>query len=120
MKIIVYIQSSEGKINPISLESLVAAQKLKENKGAEIYAATFSDDIANQLTTYDVNGVLHINNENLLAYSPLHYIEMIGTQAHVTLFTTFYNKWILSFTSDICRKKSKNPCSYDFFSCAVY
>ena len=48
MKIIVYIQSSEGKINPISLESLVAAQELKNLKSAEVYAATFSGDIASQ------------------------------------------------------------------------
>lgn len=89
MKIIVYMQSSEGKINPISLESLVAAQKLKENKGAEIYAATFSDDIANQLTTYDVNGVLHVNNENLLNYSPLHYIETFS-QLHANYHPDFF------------------------------
>ena len=49
MKVIVYIQSTEKKINPISLESLVAAQKLRENKAAEVYAVTFSSDIANQL-----------------------------------------------------------------------
>ena len=57
MKILIYIQSSEGKINPISLESLVASQKLKEAKNAEIYAITFSNQIASQLTNYDVDGV---------------------------------------------------------------
>ena len=30
MKILVYIQSAEEKINPISLESLVSAQQLKK------------------------------------------------------------------------------------------
>ena len=75
MKIIVYIQSNEEKINPISLEALVAAQKLKESKSAEIYAATFSNDIANQLAVYDINGVIHVDNKNLSEYSPLHYIE---------------------------------------------
>ena len=75
MKVIVYIQSNEEKINPISLEALVAAQKLKESKSAEIYAVTFSNDIANQLVAYDLNGVIHVNNENLSEYSPLYYIE---------------------------------------------
>ena len=75
MKIIVYIQSNEEKINPISLEALVAAQKLKESKSGEIYAATFSNDIANQLAVYDINGVIHVDNKNLSEYSPLHYIE---------------------------------------------
>ena len=75
MKIIVYIQSTEGKINPISLESLVAAQELKSSKSAEVYAATFCTDIASQLTSYDIDGVMHINDEALSTYSPLHYIE---------------------------------------------
>jgi electron transfer flavoprotein alpha subunit len=75
MKIIVYIQSSEKKINPISLESLVAAQKLKETKSAEVYAATFSGDIASKLTAYDLDGVMHIDDGGLAEYSPLHYIE---------------------------------------------
>ena len=75
MKIIVYIQSSEGKINPISLESLVAAQELKSSKSAEVYAATFCGDIASQLSGYNIDGVMHVSNDNLSSYSPLHYIE---------------------------------------------
>ena len=75
MKILIYIQSSEGKINPISLESLVASQKLKEAKNAEIYAITFSNQIASQLTNYDVDGVICIENNNLEDYAPLYYIE---------------------------------------------
>ena len=75
MKVIVYIQSTEKKINPISLESLVAAQKLRENKAAEVYAVTFSSDIANQLASYDINGVIHVKDEHLSNYSPLYYIE---------------------------------------------
>ena len=35
MKILVYIQSSDDKINPISLESLIAAQQLKREKNAD-------------------------------------------------------------------------------------
>ena len=75
MKILIYIQSAEGKINPISLESLVAAQKIKEEKSAEIYAVTFNAEIANELSKYDVNSIININDDNLVEYSPLHYIE---------------------------------------------
>ena len=32
MKILIYIQTTDNKINPISLESLVAAQQLKKQK----------------------------------------------------------------------------------------
>tara|TARA_B100000674_G_scaffold341397_1_gene285450 strand:+ start:484 stop:1446 length:963 start_codon:yes stop_codon:yes gene_type:complete len=75
MKILIYIQSAEGKINPISLESLVAAQKLKEEKSAEIYAVTFNASIADELSQYDVNSIINVNDNSLVNYSPLHYIE---------------------------------------------
>ncbi len=35
MKILVHIESSNNKIHPVSLESLVAAQKLKQLNNAE-------------------------------------------------------------------------------------
>ena len=75
MKILVYIQSGEGKINPISLESLVAAQQLKNEKSAQVHAVTFSSDVANKLSQYDIDSVIHVNDNNLQEYSPLHYIE---------------------------------------------
>ena len=75
MKILVYIQSAEGKINPISLESLVAAQQLKKEKSANIHAVTFSSDIANKLSDYDIDSVVYVSHNNLEEYSPLHYIE---------------------------------------------
>ena len=34
MKILIYIQSSEDRINPISLEALAGAQQLKKQKNA--------------------------------------------------------------------------------------
>ena len=75
MKILVYIQSAEGKINPISLESLVAAQQLKKEKSAQVHAVTFSSDIANKLSDYDIDSVIHVSHDSLNEYSPLHYIE---------------------------------------------
>ena len=75
MKILVYIQSAEEKINPISLESLVSAQQLKKEKSAQIHAVTFSTNIANKLSQYDIDSVIHVNDNNLQEYSPLHYIE---------------------------------------------
>ena len=75
MKILVYIQSAEGKINPISLESLVAAQQLKKEKSAQVHAVTFSSDIANKLSEYDIDSIIHVSHDSLDEYSPLHYIE---------------------------------------------
>lgn len=75
MKILTYIQSNEQKINPISLESLVASQQIKSQKGGEVYAVTFSSHIANQLSNYELDGIICIEDNNLKDYSPLHYIE---------------------------------------------
>jgi len=76
MKILIYIQSSEDKINPISLESLAAAQQLKQEKNAEIYAVTFSDKVSNDLDKYNINEILYIDNEDLKEYNPLHFLEV--------------------------------------------
>ncbi len=65
MKILIYIQSSEDKINPISLEALAGAQQLKKQKNAEIYAVTFSEKISEALTQYDINEIIYVDNESL-------------------------------------------------------
>ena len=78
MKILIYIQSSEGKINPISLEALAGAQQLKKQKNAEIYAVTFSEKISEALTQYDVNEIIYVDNESLREYSPLHFLEVFN------------------------------------------
>jgi len=75
MKILTYIQSNNQKINPISLESLVASQQIKNQKGGEVYAVTFCSNIASQLKNYELDGVICIEDDNLKDYSPLHYIE---------------------------------------------
>ena len=75
MKILIYIQSTEDKINPISLESLAAIQGVKENIDSEIFAVTFSDNIANQLTKYQLDEILYVNSENLREYNPLYFVD---------------------------------------------
>ena len=75
MKILIYIQSAENKINPISLEALAAAQELKKQRNAEIYVVTFSDKISNDLAQYDINEIIYVDNDNLKEYSPLHFLE---------------------------------------------
>ena len=77
MKILIYIQSSDEKINPISLESLVAAQELKDKVGAEIYAVTFSSMVSENLSKYDINEVIYVDDEKLKDYSPLHFLETL-------------------------------------------
>lgn len=75
MKILIYIQSSEDKINPISLEALVAAQQLKRDKNATICAVTFSSKISSDLARYNIDEIISVNNNLLNEYSPLHFLE---------------------------------------------
>ena len=75
MKILIYIESTNNKIHPVSLESIVAAQKLKQLNNAEIFAVIFDENLASSLTKYKLDGILTINNERLSNYHPLSYLE---------------------------------------------
>ncbi len=76
MKIFTYIQSTDSKINPISLEALAAAQELKLNKGASVHAITFSKEDADILSNYDIDSVIHIDDSTLKNYNPLYFVEV--------------------------------------------
>jgi len=75
MKIIVYIQQENGKINPISLESLSGAQKIIAKVGGSISAVTFNNSTAKQLTNYNINDIILIENEQLNQFNPLFYVK---------------------------------------------
>ena len=78
MKILIYIQSTDNKINPISLETLVAAQQLKQSKGASIHAVTFSKENSEQLKQYDIDSIILLEDQNLNSYNPLYFIEALN------------------------------------------
>ena len=50
MKIIVFIESSNNKVHPVSLETLVAAKKLAQDNNSEVYAVTFNEEIVSNLS----------------------------------------------------------------------
>ena len=75
MKILIYIESTNNKIHPVSLESIVAAQKLKQLNNAEIFAVIFNQNLASSLTQYKLDGVLTAGDEQLSNYHPLSYLE---------------------------------------------
>tara|TARA_Y100001980_G_C14532416_1_gene308538 strand:- start:755 stop:1708 length:954 start_codon:yes stop_codon:yes gene_type:complete len=75
MNILIYIEDNDNKINSNSLESLKAAQDIKANKNGQIFAVTFNDNIASELTNFDLDKVYAINNSNLNDYSPMYFIK---------------------------------------------
>ena len=78
MKIITFIESTTEKIHPVSLESLVASQKLKNDSNGEIHCVIFNQKLAEQLIQYNVDSVIVVNDSNLTNYSPLYFLEALN------------------------------------------
>ena len=75
MNILVYIESSNSKIHPVSLESLAAAQELKQSNNAKVYAVIFNKNLSDSLAGYSLDGVIDTDNDVLSNYNPLFYLE---------------------------------------------
>ena len=75
MKLCVFIQHEEGKINSVSLEALQGAQEIAHKSGGNVSAVTFSSSIVDKLTGYDLSEILVIENPQLENYHPLHYVK---------------------------------------------
>ena len=75
MKILVYIESANNKIHPVSMESLAAAQQIKKTNNAEIYGVIFNKNLSDSLSGYELNGVIIPDNDMLSNYNPLSYLE---------------------------------------------
>ncbi|SVD02060.1 uncharacterized protein METZ01_LOCUS354914, partial [marine metagenome] len=75
MKLFVFIQHEEEKINPVSLEALRGAQEIAENSGGTVCAVTFSSSAGTKLTGYDIGEILVIENPQLENYNPLYYVK---------------------------------------------
>lgn len=73
MKILVFIQVDDNKINRMSLEALTCAQNLNAN----VTAVTFNEDAANNLSKYQLDKIILAKNEKLNSYSPLHYAKTL-------------------------------------------
>ena len=48
MKINVFIETNNNSEHPVSMEALVAAQKLKELTNGEVHAIVFNKNVSNQ------------------------------------------------------------------------
>ncbi len=75
MKILVFIQVDDNKINKMSLEALKCAQSLTSN----VNAITFHESATNELSNYNLNEIIFVKNDKLKNYSPLHYAKALQT-----------------------------------------
>ena len=77
MKILVYIQQDEGKINSVSLESLKGAQDIAAQTNGTVSALSFNSSVCNQLTDYDVAEILLAEDDKLTTFNPLFYLKAL-------------------------------------------
>ena len=75
MKLYVFIQHEEDKINAVSLEALKGAQEIAEQSDSSVTAVTFSSSVGEKLTGYDLSEILIIEDQKLGAYNPLYYVK---------------------------------------------
>ena len=89
MKIVVFIQSSDNKINDMSLESLAASQKMCNESNGELHAVVFNNDLGSQLSQYKCNSIIVQNKPEIADYNPLFFVEafkQIDEQINPDLF----------------------------------
>ena len=118
MKILVFIQVDDNKINKMSLEALKCAQGLTSN----VSAVTFHEGAANELTSYNLNEIIFAKNEKLNTYNPLYYAKalesLIDESCNAVFFAHTYETrdWVprlsvrmnCPFISDCVNLKNEN------------
>jgi len=77
MKILVYIQQDEGKINSVSLEALKGAQDIAAQINGTVSALSFNAGVCSQLSGYDMAEVLVVEDDNLNTFNPLCYLKAL-------------------------------------------
>ena len=118
MKILVFIQVDDNKINKMSLEALKCAQGLTSH----VSAVTFHEGAANELTSYNLNEIIFAKNEKLNTYNPLYYAKalesLIDESCNAVFFAHTYETrdWVprlsvrmnYPFISDCVNLKNEN------------
>jgi len=124
MKILTFIQQTDGKINNNSLEALKGSQEIAQENGGTVTAITFNNKPSiEELSDYDVSEIILVNNAELDSYSPLHFIsamkqiiEDVSPQLIIFGHTYQARDWVprlairinASFISDCIGFKSNN------------
>ena len=78
MKLFVFIQHEQDKINPVSIEALQGAKEIAKESDGTVSAVTFSPSAGDKLISYELNEVLVIDNPILTTYNPLYYVKAMA------------------------------------------
>ena len=72
MDILIVIEDNNTKVHRMGLECITAAQQMAKESGLSIAALVMgsnADDLASQVTNYEINEVLTLKHELLSSYS---------------------------------------------------
>jgi electron transfer flavoprotein alpha subunit len=89
--ILVFIEHKSGVLNRTSLEAIAAGQALSKGTGQPITAILFGSGVgalAQEIATYDIAGVVCVENGNLAEYTPDAYAEAM--EKAVRTYTPHY------------------------------
>ncbi len=73
MSILVFIQQENGQINRLSIEAIAGAQQLGKVLGKPVNVCVFNESSANELTKFNLQKVILVNNSKLSNYNPLNF-----------------------------------------------
>jgi len=80
MDILIVIEENNGKVHRMGLESITAAQTMAKDRGLSIAALVMgsnADELATQVSNYDIGEVLTLKHELLSSYSSDGYAEAV-------------------------------------------
>lgn len=81
MSILIYAESSEGKLKKVAFELASYAKKVAESLGTSVTAITINTNDVSELSNYGVNKVLKVNNPKLAGFTAKAYADAIRQAA---------------------------------------
>lgn len=81
MSILIYAESSEGKLKKVAFEVASYAHKIAESLGTTVTALTINVSDTSELSKYGVTKVLNVSNEKLTSFSAKAYADVLKQAA---------------------------------------
>lgn len=81
MSILIYAESSEGKLKKVAFEVASYAHKIAESLGTSVTALTINVSDTSELSKYGVTKVLNVSNEKLTSFSAKAYADVLKQAA---------------------------------------
>jgi electron transfer flavoprotein alpha subunit len=81
MSILIYAESSEGKIKKVAFELASYAKKVADSLGTSVTAVTINCGDASELSKYGVSKVLKVNNDKLANFNAKAYADALKQAA---------------------------------------